>query len=358
MGFSQATVECTDTGVSPPIDPSPCSCDHEGGEQETIEADQEEAIIPKSVPDVVSPSQQETKDHELTHLPYRDWCKHCVVGKATERHFKHATHVPGCVPCVHADYLFMGEKETIGTTPILVVKDDTQKSIFANVVPEKGVNEFTVQQVVGDIDLTGFTDILFKTDNEPSMTAIQEEVKKRRPHRTILENSIKGQSKSNGFIENANRFLASQVRTLRSDLQSKIGQIIDRNHVIITWLVKCASSLLNLFHIGSDGKTAYERRKGKKTHPLLVPFGEKVMYKPLPTSKSKKNALDDRFLEGVYLGISQRNGEYFIGTHDGVLGSRTIKRHPYEQRWDFDFINNIKGVPWQLQPDEENPVTI
>ncbi len=86
MGFSQATVECTDTGVRPPIDPIGVSSIPEEGEQETIEADQEEAIIPKLVPDVVSPSAQEVKIHETTHLPYRDWCKHCVVGKATERH--------------------------------------------------------------------------------------------------------------------------------------------------------------------------------------------------------------------------------------------------------------------------------
>ena len=28
------------------------------------------------------PSEEEVKEHELTHLPFRSWCKHCVAGKS------------------------------------------------------------------------------------------------------------------------------------------------------------------------------------------------------------------------------------------------------------------------------------
>ena len=81
---------------------------------------------------------------------------------------------------------FFGEKEKSGTTPVLVVKDDDTESIFPNVVPEKGANEFTIDQINNDVDLMGHTSILFKT-NEPSMLAIQEQVKGRRPRKTVLE---------------------------------------------------------------------------------------------------------------------------------------------------------------------------
>ena len=159
---------------------------------------------------------------------------------------------------------------------MLVVKDDKHNHVFANIVPEKGPNEFVVKQIVADIDTTGFTDIVFKTDNEPAMLALQQRVKQLRSHKTVLENLLRGQSKSNGFIENANRFVAGQVRTLRSALQYKLQQPIDRNHIIMTWLVKYAATLITLFHVGKDGKTAYQRRKGKTTHPLLVEFAEKL----------------------------------------------------------------------------------
>ena len=155
----------------------------------------------------------------------------------------------------------MGEKETDGTTPILTLKDDHQKSIFANVVPRKGVDEFTVKQILEDIDMTGITDCIFKTDSETPIVAVQKEIKSSRSHKTIFENSFKGHSQSNGFIENANRFLAGQIRTLRSALQRNLQRTIDRNHIIITWLVRYAATLITVYHVGKDGKTALQRRK-------------------------------------------------------------------------------------------------
>ena len=171
----------------------------------------------------------------------------------------------------------MREETTEGTTPILNLKDDQPQNVFSNVVPEKGANDFVVKQIIQDIDSTGMTDIIFKTDNEQSMLAIQHRVKQMRSHRTVLENSVRGQSKTNVFIENANRFVAGQIRTLRSALQQNLQQPIDRNHIVITWLVKYASTLITMFHVGKDGKTTYQRRKGKIIHPIFAEFCEKVM---------------------------------------------------------------------------------
>ena len=27
------------------------------------------------------PSHQETEEHEMTHLPFRSWCRHCIMGR-------------------------------------------------------------------------------------------------------------------------------------------------------------------------------------------------------------------------------------------------------------------------------------
>ena len=34
--------------------------------------------------DPIRPSQAEVEEHNLTHLPYRSWCKHCVRGRKKE----------------------------------------------------------------------------------------------------------------------------------------------------------------------------------------------------------------------------------------------------------------------------------
>ena len=67
--------------------------------------------------------------------------------------------------------------------PILTLKDDKQYSVFADVVPQKGVHDFVTRQILYDIDTTGLTDIIFKTDNEPAIVAARNDVKQNRSHK-------------------------------------------------------------------------------------------------------------------------------------------------------------------------------
>ena len=191
-----------------------------------------EMVKPKVFTDTHLPSQSEVEQHEISHIPFRSWCEGCVMGKSHEACFKMVEKGEGCLPCISADYLFVGDKDLEGTTQILSVKDSKSKSVFANVVPKKGAIDFTIDEIVSDIDLLGYTDIMFKTDNEPSMTAIQDAVKRRRPHKTVLENSKRGISQTNGSIENSSKTIAGQIRTMKVALQSRIKGVISRNHVI------------------------------------------------------------------------------------------------------------------------------
>ena len=50
------------------------------------------------------PSESERKQHELTHLPYRDWCQHCVSGKGKENHHRTLKYK---TPTVQLDYSYL-----------------------------------------------------------------------------------------------------------------------------------------------------------------------------------------------------------------------------------------------------------
>ena len=39
---------------------------------------------PKYVRDICKPSQEEVEKHNLTHLPFRNWCPHCMRGRGKE----------------------------------------------------------------------------------------------------------------------------------------------------------------------------------------------------------------------------------------------------------------------------------
>ena len=41
-----------------------------------------------TIKDPKQPSKEEIEEHNITHVPYRDWCPHCVMGSAPNRHHK------------------------------------------------------------------------------------------------------------------------------------------------------------------------------------------------------------------------------------------------------------------------------
>lgn len=58
----------------------------------------------------------------------------------------------------------------------------------------------------------------------------------------------------------------------------------------------------NKFQVGRDGKTAYERAKGKKFNKEICEFGDCILFRR-GKSNSKTNKLDPKWFEGVYLGM-------------------------------------------------------
>ena len=47
----------------------------------------------------------------------------------------------------------------------------------------------------------------------------------------------------------------------------------------MAWLVEHAADVLSKYQVGDDGRTAYERLKGKKSQQETVEFGEKVHFR-------------------------------------------------------------------------------
>ncbi len=62
--------------------------------------------IPVRIPNPLQPSQEEIDEHELTHLPFRSWCRHCVRGKGRVADHTSKVREDG-TPELHLDYCFM-----------------------------------------------------------------------------------------------------------------------------------------------------------------------------------------------------------------------------------------------------------
>ena len=108
------------------------------------------SVKPKSLSTPYTPSRQERMEHELTHVPYRSWCPHCVRGKAIAMgHYarKSAEDDERKIPLVALDYAFLkkssGSEEeatTVGEVVTMVIKDEQSGCVFPIPVPQQGLD--------------------------------------------------------------------------------------------------------------------------------------------------------------------------------------------------------------------------
>ena len=55
------------------------------------------------------PTPEEVAAHELNHLPFRSWCKHCVFGRAKNDPHLSKTREPSEKARIHWDYAYLKE---------------------------------------------------------------------------------------------------------------------------------------------------------------------------------------------------------------------------------------------------------
>ena len=307
---------------------------------------------------VKKPSKQAVDNHRLTHLPYESWCPDCVMGRGLgARHVNSTDRREELrTPTIAADYCFMGDDQEEQKLTILVARDSKTGSACSTVVENEGGScAWGVKRVTNFVDGLGYGKVMFKSDNENSITDVWNAVRIARTAPTIPENSPKGESQANGIAERAVQDIEGLLRTFKSALERRIGVRIKPSDSIMPWMVEHCSTLVNRCRIGVDGMTAYERITGKPNRKKMCEFGETVMYMGVKSKNEKSNKLNPKFEYGIWLGVHGRSSEDIIGTEQGVLRASAIKRVPDDERWSSERVLQLKGVPWDAREEEKVP---
>ena len=234
----------------------------------------------------IEPTDSERKSHELTHLPFRSWCRFCVAGRArADPHFVREPEYGG-VPSFSADYFFIDNDAAESNLTCIAVRERYTKMAFAHVAPGKqSTDEFLAKCIVDDIDSLGMSDkqIVFKTDQEAAIKSLVTNIKKRLPH-VIAENSPVYDKQAAGHGERAVQSVEHQSRVLLLALESRLHARLPGDHSVLHWLTPHAAWLISRFELGKHGRTPYQRLKGKPCRGHVFEFGEQVMAKhPLPS---------------------------------------------------------------------------
>merc|ERR1711981_1511744 len=97
------------------------------------------------------------------------------------------------------------------------------------------------------------------------------------------------------------------------------------------WLIHHSAFILNICQVGTDGRTPYEARQGKRFLRPMPEIGECIWYlRPQSAGKAK---LDTRWEHGVFAGIREESGELYVLTEKGAIKVRDFKRKPETERW-------------------------
>ena len=167
----------------------------------------------------------------------------------------------------------------------------------------------------------GHRDVLMRGDRESSIVALAKAVKNARDSPTIIEPAVTNDPQSNGVAENAVKEVKGLVRTFINYIEEMAKTTLEANHAIITWIVRHAGFILSRHKIGSDGRTACERIKGRRSNRVLAAIGESVFY--LPVKSARKAGMDNRFFPGVFVGVNSMSDEVLVATPTYLVSKRT-----------------------------------
>ena len=315
----------------------------------------------KGMPEPIQPSKAEVDKHNLTHLPYKSWCPHCVAARrAAAPHLTSKGDNQRCVHLLVFDYAFPRSADEDKTVTCLIGKMYPMRTTLAVVCDQKGRDPHIVSRLAAFIRENGIRHLVYKSDQEESITAMAKEAIQKvgitgEPFDlAVPEHSAVGSSASNGKAERTVQIIEDLVRTYRSALQARLGCDLPTEHPVFRWLLEHAAGNLNRCSTTPDGMTPYQHIHGKRITLKQIEFGEKIFYY-LP--KRVRAKLDNRYHLGIYLGQVSSSNECYVATaNGGVVKTRSIARVVTSQRWDAALVMNTKGTPTHLNLGDPDAV--
>ena len=182
--------------------------------------------------------------------------------------------------------------------------------------------------------------MVLRSDGGPALVDLKEIAKGRGNRRTVMEQSAPGDSQGNGFPERGMRPVEEMTRVLKVDLEHRLTTRLEVTQNVFAWLVEHAVDLHNKSFVVSNGKTAYEKMKGKKYRGEVLPFASPVMLRAMVVSRLSVYG-------SVWLGKRFHTEEHLVTrVSDGVVvRTRSVQSLP-NTMFHGTFLDKIVGAPW------------
>eukprot|EP00971_Amphidinium_carterae_P015640 308814-Amphidinium_carterae.1 len=327
---------------------------------------QEEAV-PLARRKPKDPTEEEKRQHEVLHEPFRSWCAFCVASRGIADRHSAQERGEDAIASIGLDYAYLdgGDgSDRSGVFPVLVGRDTVTRWCLASLLPCKGTGHpFCVKETVRQVLAAGHTVLELRSDNEPAIldlkTKVAAELRAHKVDVRLTESAV-GDSNGNGLAESAVRELKAKCRLLKLQVENLHGCSLSRESNLVPWLVRFAASTMNLGRKGRDGRTPFEIRHGRACKRPLGVFSEKVLFLP-DEAGGRASRLEVRWQEGLYLGPRLDTSDNYFATVNGVVRARSFRRLGAADRSARGLVETMVGTPWQPVPgsmDDVIPVKI
>ena len=227
------------------------------------------------------PSEFEKQKHHLTHIPFQPWCKSLRQRQSTSgtTQTNRAHHRRQRTPVIQCDYLMLKDVAGTGGLKLLSMYVRTFGHGMYTVVETKGLTDmFATMWAVKMLHFPGFSDAILQCDLEPSLKKWTESVKSKRTERTVIRSSPRRSHQSNGGVENYQKQLQGQVRTMLAAMQEHTHTQYkpSADNALMRWIVRRAAWLILRFR-GSEAQSPFYRAMGGPYRGKLVALGETVL---------------------------------------------------------------------------------
>ena len=161
-------------------------------------------------------------------------------------------------------------KQRAGQGPIIMMVNGETREQFARATGRKGLgDDGEMEWSVADMaeELWGHsgseaTEMIRRSDGEASIKTVKDVVARRQGGRVSLELAAEEAGKTVGELVRRNR------------LEEKARSECNAGSLITQWMIRWAAMCVSRCTIGTDGKTAYERRRGRGCEIPVALFGE------------------------------------------------------------------------------------
>lgn len=200
----------------------------------------------------------------------------------SDRHPRDFSSKEGSIPTISFDHFFTkaGESSTDTDAVISLVLVDSRTG-FLGCMPMNGKAQFDLatKEVIAFCHQTsGYNDVMWRCDNEPSVLQLQRLVLQTRHQMGVQTQACtpSAYQHGNALAENAVQRIRGLAGSLMHSLQLKLGVAINSNHALWTWRMRHAAWILNRFN-PHQMLTAFEVIYGKIYHGQACEFAGPVL---------------------------------------------------------------------------------